>query len=593
MQERPNVLWLVVEDMSPYLSFYGNKYTHTPTLDALAKKSIIFEKAYSNGAQCSPARSTLISSIYAPMLATDWHREKRAVPEEYYYPIYLRQAGYYCTNNSKTDYNSSNQPNNIWNESNKKATYLNRPDKNKPFFAVYNYNGTHTQRIATRNTKDRTPRIIDPSSIKLPAYLPDLPAIRDDIAWHYDSVNEMDNWIKARLEELRRSGEAENTIVFFYSDHGGCLPRAKAFVYEVGTKVPLLVHFPDKLKSLAGVEIPSKDNRLVGFVDFAPTLFNLLSIDIPDFMMGQPFLGKNLPIPKKEIFLYRTNQEQNFIPSRALTDGRYRFIWNFNTAYPNGTRQSYQWQMPSYQAWNQAFIEGKTDSIQEIFWKPMEPFEFYDTKNDPYETNNLINASEYQEKINLMRQQLLSFMKKNKDLGLYPWSMRRKEESIPFYEYVRNTNQDVNAVIDAAVISSTAKVKDLQKLEQVMQSENPAVRYWGALGILQLLERRELQNIPEVVLSLFEDKNEETEVRLICAEILVKAQKNSIALDFILEAVESNYYIAFSVLQNLGDLAKPIEKNLIDLLHEPELKKFYIRSALINTGYYQYDVLYK
>ncbi len=591
--EKPNILWLVVEDMTPYLSFYGNAYTTTPTLDSLAKNSIVFDNAYSNGAQCSPARSTLISGVYAPMLATDWHREARPVPQEFYYPLYLREAGYYTSNNSKTDYNDSKRPENLWDKSKKGATYVDRPNKSQPFFSVFNYNGTHTQRIATRDTLNRKPRYIHRDSITLPAYLPDIPEIRDDIAWHYDAVSKMDLWVKKRLQELKDSGEHENTIIFFYSDHGGCLPRAKAFVYEVGTKIPLLVHFPEKFKHLAGVKTTGRDDRLVGFVDFAPTIFNLLDVEIPDFMMGQPFLGKNLPQPKKELFLYRANQEQNFIPSRALTDGKYRLIWNFNTAHPNGVRQSYQWQMPSYQAWDQAFIQGKTDSLQSVFWNPMEPLEFYDTENDFYEVKNLVNALEHQERLNSMKEKLLSFMKENKDLGLYPWSMRRKEDSIPFYNYVRNTNQNVSAVIDAAALASMAKPSDKALLMENLKSEVPAIRYWGVMGLLQLFTHHKLEKIPDQIVSIFQNPKEETEIRLIAAELLVKHGNNKDALNYILQQVKDNHFTVFSVLQNLGSKAKPLEKELLELEDNPRLKQFYIRSALINTGYYKYQNLFK
>lgn len=590
---KPNILWLVVEDMSPYLSTYGNYYTTTPTLNDFAKKSVVFTNAFSNGAQCSPARSTLISSIYAPMLATDLHREKRAVPTEFYYPKYLKDAGYYCSNNSKTDYNANNAPKNIWTASNKKASYLNREDKSEPFFSVFNYNGTHTKRIATKNTKHRDSRTIALDSVKLPPYLPDVAKIRDDIAWHYDAVNEMDFWVKTKLDELEASGEAENTIVFFYSDHGGCLPRGKAYLYDTGTRVPLMVRFPKKYSHLAGVKTPSINTNLVGFVDFAPTLLNLLNIEIPDFMMGQPFLGKNIPKAKSEIFLYRANQEQNYIPSRALTNGRYKLIWNFNSAYPNGTRQSYQWQMPSYQGWDYANIKGEVNKLQSAFWKPTTALEFFDTKTDPYEVNNLINSAEHQEQISEMKNRLLSLMKNEKDLGLYPWSMRKRENEVPFYNYVRQTKQPVSAVIDAAAFASTAKIKDIDKLTSFLNSNEVAIRYWGTIGILQLLERKLIKEIPEEITKNFNNKIENIEVRLLSAEVLIKHKQNPLALNYILSKVTDNHFIAYAVLQNLGYHAKPIENALIELLENKKLNRFYIKSALINTGYLEYDALWE
>lgn len=591
--KKPNVLWLVVEDMSPFLSMYGNPFTKTPTIDALAKKSIVFTNAYSNGAQCSPARSTLISSIYAPMLATDWHREKRAVPQDFYFPRYLKEAGYYCTNNSKRDYNAKNVPSDIWSASNKKASYLNRADKSQPFFSVFNYNGTHTKRIATRNTKGRTPRTISLDSVTLPPYLPDVPSIRDDIAWYYDSVNEMDLWIKDKLEELENSGEADHTIVFFYSDHGGCLPRGKAYLYDTGTRVPLIIYLPEKYKHLAKNNTPSVNEKLVGFVDFAPTVFNLLDIEIPDFMMGKPFLGAHLPKPKTDLFLFRANQEQSFIPSRAITDGRFKLIWNFNTAYPNGTRQSYQWQMPSYQGWDQASINGTVNELQNVFWKPTEALEFFDTETDYYEVKNLIDAAEHQEQISKMKSKLIHFMKENKDLGLYPWSMRRRNKKTSFYEHVRSTNQSIEEVIDVAAFASTAKTSDLKKLITKLNTKNSAIRYWASVGILQLVERNLISNLPKKIIETFNNENENPEVRLMCAEILVKNNHHQKALNYILNQVKEDYFIAYATLQNLGKLAKPIESEIIELRKDKKLNQFYLKSALINTGYMTFDALWK
>lgn len=592
-KKKPNILWLVVEDMSPYLSFYGNTYTQTPTLDQLAAESIVFTNAYSNGAQCSPARSTLMSGIYAPMLATDWHRQGRAVPEAFYYPIYLQKAGYYCTNNSKRDYNANNVPEDIWNDSSNKASYLNRPDKDQPFFAVFNYGGTHTKRIATRDVAGRTPRRVDPASVQLPPYLPDEPWIRDDLAWHYDAVSEMDSWVKAKLDELEASGEAENTIVFFYSDHGGCLPRAKAFVYETGTRIPLVIHIPPKWRRLAKAKTPARDDRLVGFIDFAPTVLNLAGIKQPEFMMGQAFLGRKQPAPKNRLFLYRANQEQSFIPSRAWTDGRYRLIWNFNTAYPNGARQSYQWQMPSYQAWDKAQLENRTTGIENRFWEPMTAIELYDTEQDPYEVNNLVQNPAYSEMMTKMCRELLDFMIDNKDLGLYPWSMRRRDEPAPFYDYVRKTGKDVEQLIRAAALASVANPGDLSDLEQLMSSSEPAVQYWGSRGILQLLERGLIDQIPGVVLQVFIDEDANPELRLACAEIMVKHGGDREALDYILDQVEADYYIAYATLQNLGAAAKPAEARLVNLLGKEQLHQFHIRSALINIGYLPYDEIFE
>ena len=590
--ERPNILWLVVEDMSPFLSTYGNEYTTTPTIDSLANNGIVFTNAHSNGSQCSPSRSTLISGIYAPMLATDWHRQKRPVPQEFYYSKYLKEAGYYTTNNSKEDYNVSNMPENIWTESSNDATYLNRKDKSQPFFSVFNYYDTHTKRIATYDTTGRKPRTIALDSVALPPYLPDVPRIRNDLAWYYEAVNEMDGWVKQKLNELRASGELENTIVFFYSDHGGCLPRGKAYVFDTGTHVPLIVSTPEKYKSLLGVASPSRDERLVGFIDFAPTVFNLAGIKIPEFMMGQPFLGPDLPNPKEELFLYRTNQAQSYIPSRAITDGKYRLIWNFNSAYPNGTRQSYQWQMPSYQGWDMAYRQGQCNEVQSEFWEPTPALQLFDTENDPWEVNNLIDDPAHRERATAMKEKLIRFMKDNKDLGLYPLSMRRRDSKQPFYEYVRKTNQPVASIIEAAAYASTATKSSTVRLHKMLKSDEPAIRYWTTVGILKMVVRKERPEIPAALIDNFNNTNENKEVRLMSAEVLVKAKDDGDALNYILAEVKNDYRIAYATLQNLGKKAKPIEQELIALQKNKKLDQFYLRSTLINTGHLTYEELW-
>ena len=592
-EDRPNILCLVVEDMSPYLSVYGNKLTNTPTLDALAKNSIVFTNAFSNGSQCSPARSTLISGIYAPMLATDWHRQSMAVPDKFYFTKYLKEAGYYCTNNSKQDYNAKNVPEDIWDASYKKASFLNREDKTQPFFSVFNYGGTHTKRVATKNTNGRNPRGILLDDINLPSYLPNKPEIRDDLAWHLDAVTEMDLWVKKQLDKLKASGEAENTIVFFYSDHGGCLPRSKAYLYDTGTRIPLFVYLPEQYKHLAKFSIPFVNKELVGFVDFAPTFLSLARTDIPSFIMGKPFLGENLPETRSEIFLFRANQEQNFIPSRAITDGRYKLIWNFNSAYPNGTRQSYQWQMPSYQAWDKANINGELDSIQSVFWKPTAALEFYDTKVDTFELKNLIVLKKYQGKIAEMKKKLLKLMKDKNDLGLYPWSMRRRNSKEPFYNYIKRTNRPVGEVIESAALSSTASKSDITNLIKYLSSSEPAIRYWGTVGFLKLLERGEINSIPQEISRNFNNNNENTEVRLMSAEILIKHNRSTDALLFVLNKVKENHFMAYATLQNLGELVKPIESEILKLRNDSKLNQFYLKSALINSGNLNYNNLWE
>jgi N-sulfoglucosamine sulfohydrolase len=259
--EKPNFLWITCEDISPYLGSYGFKQAQTPHLDKLAEQGIRFTRAYANAPVCAVARATLLSGMYAPTTGTHQMRSyihlPAAIPA---YPKIFREAGYYCTNNVKKDYNSTfEQDTSLWDESSNQAHYKNRK-AGQPFFAVFNNTVTHESQLALERIEQyvknkqipETPRI-DPSDIILPPYHPDLPDIRTDWARFHDLITLMDQMTGNLLQELEDSGEADNTIIFFYSDHGGMLSRSKRFIYNVGTQVPFIVYLPEKWRHLSAV----------------------------------------------------------------------------------------------------------------------------------------------------------------------------------------------------------------------------------------------------------------------------------------------------------------------------------------------------
>lgn len=596
-QQNPNILWLVTEDMSPYLRSYGNTLIHTPNLDSLAANGIRFTQAHSNGTQCSPSRSTLISGMYAVSLGTDIHREKRPVPDQFYFPKYLRDAGYYTTNNSKQDYNNIKTPADVWNESSGKASYLNRPDKSKPFFAVYNCGITHMTRVATRTVEGRSPRIVSKNAVSVPKYIPDLPEVRDDIAWNMDAVMLMDKWIGEKLKELRESGEAENTIVFFYSDHGGTVPRGKAYVYESGTHVPFITYFPKKWQHLAGTSLPAISDRLVSFVDFAPSIFSLTGNKTPGFMIGKPFFGTDSKKPenqRKYIFTFRSNQGPAYAPSRAITDGHYKLIWNFQSAYPNGTRQDYQWQMPAQQAWDVANIQNKLSPLEKKFWMPVEPLELYDLQKDSLETVNLAGNKSYSKIFEELKAALHNELIANQDLGFTPREYRLTiQQDGPMYNVVRKSKTNIDKQIIAAEAASYRKLSNLKTLTAYLSDPDPVVQYWGASGICGLAKVGSLKKIPAEATAYFKKDDALPETKCMIAEAMVYISDDSAALNYLLSEVQKGLGAAAAGMQNLGIKAKPVSKQLLTLLNEKRGKmKFLVRSALINTRDLPYSELY-
>ncbi|RZJ85030.1 MAG: sulfatase [Chryseobacterium sp.] len=570
----------------------------TPNLDSLAANGIRFTNARANGPQCSPSRSSLITGKYAVSLGTEIHREKRPVPDQFYFPKYLREAGYYTTNNAKQDYNNIKTPPDVWNESSNKASYQNRSDKNVPFFSVFNCNITHMTRVATITTSGRSPRTVNPASVKVPSYIPDLPDVRDDISWNMDAVKLMDNWVGKKLAELQASGEAENTIIFFYSDHGGTVPRGKAYLYESGTRVPMIAYFPKKWAHLAGYGLPAVSNRLISFVDLAPTIFALAAVNKPDFFIGKPFLGTssnqatNL---RKYHFSFRANQGPSFAPSRAITDGRYKLIWNFQSAYPNGTRQDYQWQMPAQLAWDKANIEKNQNQLQQKFWQPVEPLELYDLEKDSLETNNLANNKSFKQTLDHLKSLLHEEMITHKDLGFIPRSYRQElQKGSTLFDVVNKQNIAIERQILAAEVASYRDLKNLKILEKYLEDKDPVIQYWGASGICGLAKVGLIKSIPKSVENYFNASGGLDEAKCLLAEAMIYLKQDSKnCLNYLFSKLEANFDPAIMGLQNLNTLAKPLNDKLkIALQNKKARNKFYIRSILINTGALPFSALY-
>ncbi len=286
--DKPNILWLTCEDMGPHLGCYGDSYATTPNVDALSARGMRYRVVWSNAPVCAPARTALISGMYPNSTGSEHMRSLVPLPAEAkMYPQLLRDLGYYCTNNSKEDYNLT-KVGIVWDESSPKAHYRHRP-KQSPFFAIFNFTITHESQIRVRPHT----LIHDPNQVRVPSYHPDTPEVRRDWAQYYDKITQMDTLVGKALKELDEAKLTDETIMFFYSDHGSGMPRHKRFPGNSGLAVPLIVVFPEKWKHLAPKDYQPGgiSDRLVSFVDFAPTLLSLAGEKPKPWMQGSAFLG--------------------------------------------------------------------------------------------------------------------------------------------------------------------------------------------------------------------------------------------------------------------------------------------------------------
>lgn len=516
-QEMPNILWIVSEDNSPLAGAYGDDFATTPNMDKLASEGFLYTHAYANAPVCAPARNTIITGVYANSSGNQHMRSSYEVSDVIqFFPHFMREAGYYTTNNAKEDYNIANhQTRDIWDESSPEAHYKNR-DAGQPFFAVFNGHQSHEGTMHTRKPVSELRH--DPSKVALPPYHPDTQDIRRDWAQYYDQIEDMDSWIGDVLQELEESGEAENTIVFYYGDHGGVLPRSKRFVYETGTHVPFIVRIPDKFKYLWPAEEPdSKVDRLISFVDLAPTLLSIIGTPIPEFMQGNAFLGEQITLDPDYAFMFRGRMDERYDMSRAVRDQRFRYIRNYMPYRIYGQHIDYLWRAAATRSWEETCQIGDCNDVQSIFWsrKPVE--ELYDTENDPWEVNNLAGDPAYEEVLVRMRQANKQWTKEIRDSGFIPEAeLTERSREMAAYDYLRKNNVPLEEIIDAAEFATMATKNDIPRLIKYLDSEDSAIRYWGATGLLIQGEQAR-QAVEELKLAI---KNPSPNVVVVASEAL-------------------------------------------------------------------------
>jgi N-sulfoglucosamine sulfohydrolase len=432
---RPNVLWISLEDLSPDIGCYGDKYATTPVLDKLATESVRYTRCFTHAGVCAPSRSGIITGMYPPSITTQ-HMRCDGVPPPYVrcFTEYLRAAGYYCTNNSKTDYQFA-APITAWDENGNKAHWKNRgKDSNgndQPFFAVFNLVSTHESQIRTAGAIGRklpAEKKHDPTKAVLPPYYPDTPVVRQDWANYYDNLTATETRIAALLQELDDAGLHEETIVWFWGDHGRGLPRAKRWLYDSGVHAPLMIRIPEKWRQLAAPRPDIKvgagevDDELHAFVDFAPTMLSLCGLEIPEHLQGQAFLGPKAAVkPRQYVYGHRDRMDERYDLIRMLRDKRFKYLRNFRPDLPYAQHINYMDEMPTMQEWRRLAAEGKLNDQQKLFFAPYKPVEeLYDTENDPHELVNLAAQPEQAERLKAMRAECSDWMKRINDTGLLP-----------------------------------------------------------------------------------------------------------------------------------------------------------------------------
>ena len=566
--ERPNILWLTSEDHGPHMGCYGDAYATTPNVDALAAKGMLFKHAWSCAPVCAAARTTIIAGMYSPSTGGEHMRSMVPMPKgTKMYPQFLREAGYYCTNNSKEDYNLE-KPEGVWDESSGKANWKNRKD-GQPFFAIFNETCSHESQIRKRPHT----AIHDSAKVRVPAYHPDTPEVRQDWAQYYDKVTEADASAGERLTELAEAGLAEDTIVFYYADHGSGMSRNKRWPSNSGLQVPMVVYFPPKWLHLAPKEYAAgvKSDRLVSFVDLAPTLLSIIGVQPPEWMQGHAFAGKYQSEPQPFIYGFRGRMDERYDCVRSVTDGRYVYLRNYMPHLSQAQHVSYQFETPSTRAWRKLFDEGRLTPEQSIFWKePKDAEELYDLQSDPDEVHNLAASPDHAATLAKMRKAQEDLALKIRDAGMIPeGEMHHRSEGTTPYDMAHDDKlYPLARILKAAGEASSMNPDAIADLKAGFADSDSAVRYWSAMGMLM--------RGPAGVTAAHDELSKAAKDSSTCAQVVANwalAKHGSdadraMALPLLVSLAnwsQHNVFTSISALNAIGDLgdkAKPIAEQL-------------------------------
>ena len=521
-KEKPNILWLTIEDTSPqFIGAYGNKDASTPNIDKLAEQGIRFTNAFSTGTVCSPSRSAIITGVPTYKMGSGNHRSNYPIPSFIKgFPYYLKQQGYYTSNNVKTDYNIANEKEFIkeaWDENSDKASWSGRKDKNQPFFSVFNFAESHQSRTMSmpfdwykKYVWDYLPeedRIGD-NEFEMPPFYNDTPEMRKQFARVYNSIKLTDNRIGDLLSKLSEDGLAENTIIFFYADHGEGMPRGKTNGINYGYRVPFVIKFPEKFKHLSPWgKAGTVSSELINFEDLAPTIISLGQGVKPDYLNGRVLTGENRDTERKHLLLSSDRADNGPDLVRTITDGRFIYSRNFMPFMPENRYIRYLEQAEITQQMRKDFKEGKLNELQKSIFKKRPKEVLYDIENDLWETKNLVKNPQYANVLEKMKKLLDKDVLESKDALFLPeYEIAEISKNTTPYEYrLDKEKYPFEKIYKTAQLSGVRNLETTKKQASLLKDDNKIVRYWAIVGLMSqsINDLKEVNN--EISVALEDD----------------------------------------------------------------------------------------
>ncbi len=484
--KKPNVIFYMIEDTSPqYMAIYNKgKGAPTPNLSKILKESIVYDNAFSNAPVSSAARTTLITGCYAPRFGGSLHRklEELQMPEGLrMFPSYLREAGYYTINASKTDYNVVLDET-AWNQiKGGLSDWRKRKEKDQPFFMQRTNAVTHESKLLFNEETYKTVKTkTNLKDVYVHPNLPNTDLMKYTYATFYDRIMDADAEFGKMLGLLKEDGLMDDTFIFFFGDNGGCVPESKGYTNDVGFRVPLVVYVPEKWRKQIDVPVGKHCDGIVSFKDFGVTALHLAGIEIPEQCDGVPFLGKDTANGSESVVCYGDRFDDLYAFNRALYRGDFRYARNYTPYHIQGMHSYYRYKSLALQEARELFYDGKLNADQARFFEPMGAEELYNLKTDPNELNNLANDPQYQAVVKQMRVELAAQLDEYCDLGFLPETIiteQAMKNPATWGEEHRAELMTYRRLADLQCQPFSDKVR--RELLRAMKSDDDVARWWG------------------------------------------------------------------------------------------------------------------
>lgn len=582
-QNQPNILWLTFEDTSPqFIGCYGNKQAHTPNIDKLASEGVRFDAAFSSSAVSSPSRFCLITGLRAASMGTGNHRSRFAIPENIKgFPYYLRESGYYTSNNAKTDYNIANADAftaEAWNECSSQAGWWKRKP-GQPFFAVFNSVSSHQSRTMTNSWNVYEKQVLNklsesetlhPGALELPDFYRNSPEMQKNISRVYNGISLTDREFGQLLARLEKDGLKDSTIVFCFSDHGEGISRSKGSSLASGYKVSFVAWFPPMYKHLSPWGSGVITDEVVSFDDFAPTMLKLCGVKLPDYMKGRTFAGQQPDKPKKYVFPAIDRTDESSELSRSVSDGRYIYTKVF-MPFQAFVRWDMYYDVSDLQQQIRAdYRAGLLNDKQKWILEPRKGEYLFDIKNDKWEITNLIQNSSFKDKASELRDALKSELIRERDAHFMTEYVFSQAQKPPVVLAADQKEYPIESIINTAMMVGEGK-KVLKQQLKSLSDDNQYIRYWASIGLFSqpsdLLQSQQREIQKQVMEQLSKENFEPNRINLSVLMFKLDSKQIDVAQKLLTEQNTELLRMALHLLISLDDSKQKLLMNDIDKLY--------------------------